>query len=119
MTPVWKETSVHATCAVHRVPGFYCFPLFPIVSRCTSAVHRNLTFHAGCDVNKMNMQPKISQCYNILVKKPEGRCLNCQVVYTCLRSIFIRKVKLGVVIVFVVIKKKRSCNYVEGKFLFQ
>ena len=45
--PVWKETSVHATCAVHRVPGFYCFLLFPIVSRCTSAVHRNLTFHAG------------------------------------------------------------------------
>ena len=36
--PVWKETSVHGTCAVHRVPAFYCFLLFPIVSRCTSAV---------------------------------------------------------------------------------
>ena len=45
--PVWKETSVHGTCAVHRVLGFYCFLLFPIVSRCTSAVHRNLTFYTG------------------------------------------------------------------------
>ena len=48
--PVWEETSVQ--CAVHRDPGFYCFLLFPIVSRCTSAVHRNLTFHTGlCDDN--------------------------------------------------------------------
>ena len=40
---------MHGTCAVHRRPGFYCFLLFPIVSRCTSAVHRYLTFHTGRD----------------------------------------------------------------------
>ena len=26
--PVWKETSVHGTCAIHRGPVFYCFLLF-------------------------------------------------------------------------------------------
>ena len=48
--PVWSEMSVHGTCAVHRVPGFHCFLLFPNVYKCTSAVLRNLTFHTGLSI---------------------------------------------------------------------